>query len=72
MINYATKSKPIKFDNKNAPKYESTNDTNGEAVQLAIAANLDQLLILDTTSEHDSQNGPHDWRHKHAGYQDHT
>ena len=54
MINYATKSKPIKFDNKNAPKYESTNDTNGEAVQLAIAANLDQLLILDTTSEHDS------------------
>ena len=60
---------PVELQYEQTTKEEADQHTDGEGVQLSLQTDPDELLVLDGQTEDDGQDGPHQRRDQHTGYQ---
>ena len=60
---------PVELQDEQTAKQESYQHTDTQGVHLSLQTNPDELLVFDGQTEDDGQDGTHQRRDQHAGYQ---
>ena len=63
---------PVELHHEDAAENEATEDADEEAVELPLYSDPEEFPVSHRRPEDDCQDGPHQWWHQHAGYQDHA